>query len=239
MTRRAFIALAPMSCVAGPMMFGQNGAGWVPTQLGSTLKEWFDPYALTGLANSDPISTLADSSGNSHTATQSGATRPTYNTSGINSKPAASFSGSQYFNLASPAAITGDLTLFGVVNRATSNQLWFTGSASGYIGMYSDNKVYFAEDTGSAVSVSFTVNGNTIVQLKRASGVVSVRTSKGGSWTTVGTKTGNITPTYFGHTGFGGLSTNGAHGDMIICDTVLGSTNDDLTWDYLKAKWNL
>lgn len=223
-----------------PFFFGQQGTAWSPLSLGSTLKIWFDTASLAGLANADPISSWSDSSGNSHTATQSGSTRPTYNTSAINSKPSGAFSGTQYLNVASPVALTGDFTVFAVVNRLTSTQMWITGSASGYLGIYSgDNKLYFANDSGSASSVAYTVNGDAILQIKRSSNVVSVRNAKGGAWTTVGTKSGTLTTTYYGHTGFGGFSSACKHGDLLICDTVLGSGDDDSAWDYLKTKYGL
>ena len=230
----------PTPADAGPFFFGQNGAtvSWTPTSLGSTLKFWFNPATLS-LNNGDPVSTWSDSSGNSCTATQSGATRPTYNTSAVNSRSGVTGSGSQYFNVASAPVITGDCTAFVAINRSTGNSGFLFGSSGGYIGHYSDNKFYFANDSGSAVSVSFTLNGNAILEMKRSSSVVSIRTSKGGSWTTVGTRSGNATPSFLFHTGFGGLTATASFGDVLLCDTVLGITDDDSTWDYLKTKYGL
>lgn len=65
---------------------------FTPLDLGPAL--WLDASQITGLADTDPISTWPDLSGNSRHATQTGTKRPLYRTGVVNGLPVARFDGS-------------------------------------------------------------------------------------------------------------------------------------------------
>ena len=75
-------------------------AAWTPDELGS-LVGWWDADAITGLSDTDPVSTWSDLSSSGWDATASSGDRPTYRTGVLNSKPIVRFSGSNHLNLGS------------------------------------------------------------------------------------------------------------------------------------------
>lgn len=63
----------------------------------SGLAMWWKADAIGGLSDGDPVSTWADSSGNSRDLTQTGTARPTYKTGILNSLPVVRFDASDDF----------------------------------------------------------------------------------------------------------------------------------------------
>lgn len=113
------------------------GGGVTPRQfLG--LKLWLDASTISGLVDSDPVTTWTDLSGNGNNATQStAAAKPTYKTSVINGRPVVRFDGVDDY-LTSTGVVSGfaaqdqPLTVFTVVKAndiSVNRALWSLGSS--------------------------------------------------------------------------------------------------------------
>lgn len=76
----------------GSTASGGGTITFAPTDV-SGLVLWLKADAITGLSDSDPVSTWTDSSGNSNSATGSGTARPLYKTGILNSLPVVRFDG--------------------------------------------------------------------------------------------------------------------------------------------------
>lgn len=92
----------------------------LPTTDGAVLPQvWFKADSIDGLADGDPVSTWADSTGNNHTATQSNGTyRPTFQTAEMNGLPVVRFATSK-MDIATTVSLNAGWTIFTVVNNAT------------------------------------------------------------------------------------------------------------------------
>jgi hypothetical protein len=115
---------------------GISGSGaastFSPDSIPSLLR-WYKADAITGLNDTDPVSTWPDSSGLALDATQTGADRPTYRTNIVNGKPVVHFPGWDLVNgphMVMPT-LSGVLTMIFVV-RATGAGL--TGGYKPLIG---------------------------------------------------------------------------------------------------------
>src|SRR5688572_5561243 len=75
--------------------FGRRRAGIAPNDpsISASLKRWFKADAITGLADSDPVTTWTDSSGTANVTQATAAKKPTYRTNVINSLPVVRFDG--------------------------------------------------------------------------------------------------------------------------------------------------
>ncbi len=82
-------------------------SGWYPPDK-SGLCVWFKADAISGLNDTDPVSTWPDSSGVFAAATQTGSNRPVYKTNQLNGRPVVSFtsSSSQYMSCGNTIAGT-------------------------------------------------------------------------------------------------------------------------------------
>lgn len=73
---------------------------WSPTDL-TNLVGWWDADSITGLSDTDAVSTWSDNSSSGWNASSSGGNRPTYRTNILNGKPIVRFSGSNHLSLGS------------------------------------------------------------------------------------------------------------------------------------------
>lgn len=88
------LALVISSAFAGTnFIFVSTTADWTPASK-SGLVVWWDASQLTGLSDTDPITSITDYSGNARHATSSGTNRALYKTSVQNGKPGILFDGS-------------------------------------------------------------------------------------------------------------------------------------------------
>lgn len=86
----------PFAAVTASRARPLGAVAFVPTDIAG-LQLWLDASLIVGLADSDPVSTWADASGNGRDATAVDATRPIYKTGIINGKPVVRFDGTDDF----------------------------------------------------------------------------------------------------------------------------------------------
>lgn len=90
--RALLCAMGFVLCVA-MTLGGSPGRAGVITDIGGAMV-WFDAEQINGLADTDPIATWVDGSGNGRNATQALAARqPAYVANGLNNRPVVAFSG--------------------------------------------------------------------------------------------------------------------------------------------------
>lgn len=106
------LAFAPAGVTVGE-------APWSPTMI-TGLQAWFNADAITGLVDSDPLTTWNDTSGNGNHATQGTAGfKPLYKTNVVNTKPAIRFDGTDDV-LTTTASLSYGTTMTAlVVSRST------------------------------------------------------------------------------------------------------------------------
>jgi hypothetical protein len=202
-------------------------------------------------ANGTTITTWYDKSGSGRNATTSGST---YNTAGINGKPAMTLSGTQNFYGSVP--ITGNtLTVFAIVtmnssSSATARIIGLAGDVQGNSD-YSNNS-YITLQRGDA---SFIIQRNSVVVGSSSStsystpylvecwvdGTNEYVTIQSGSTTNIGSaaSTGNfaISAYTIGGNVYGSL--NGFISEIIVYNTSLTTTQRQQIEGYLSWKWGL
>lgn len=135
------------------MMFRRNNAS-APASVDapaaiSGLKLWLKPESLSALSNGDPVSTWEDSSGNGNNLSQTGAARPTYQTSVLNGKAVVRSSGSQYLAAADATNLAYSQVSVFVVGK-------FTNPGAGYRTVASKEQAYgFFKASGSEYLQSY------------------------------------------------------------------------------------
>lgn len=125
---------------AQPQRRAFGGASFVPTDI-ANCTWWVAADRITGLANGDPVSTWADSSGNGKDLTQTLTARPTYRTNVVNGLPTVDFDGVNDC-MATAATVTVQEIFF--VARYKGGATWATSyqgiltAASGFTGDSAD-----------------------------------------------------------------------------------------------------
>lgn len=168
------------------------GGGVTPRQfLG--LKLWLDASTISGLVDSDPVTTWTDLSGNGNDATQStAAAKPTYKTNIINGRPVVRFDGVDDY-LSSTGVVSGfaaqdqPLTVFAVVKAndiSVNRAIWSLGSSGSnypylwhYIAATSPN--YNATRRDDAASATKDFPTNAVPGATTASAVVTTVSTTG------------------------------------------------------------
>lgn len=157
---------------AGPSGVGVGGGGgaWLPTVLGSALRAWYKTDILTG-SNTDPQSTIVDSSGNGFDLTQAGTLRATLAAADLNSLNTLRFTAASFQRYPISASVMNGLssgsvyivykgvataTNYGLLNIGTS------GNDSHY--PFSDNNFY--NDFGSTVRKSCGAATNSVTSYR-------------------------------------------------------------------------
>lgn len=216
---------------------------------------WFDasdPFNNgTVPVNGTTITTWYDKSGSGRNATSSGST---YNTTGINSKPAMTLTGTQNFYGSVP--ITGNtLTIFAIVtmNSSSTTAARIIGLAGDFQGNsdYSNNS-YITLQRGGA---SFIIQRNSVVVGSTSStsystpylvecwvdGTNEYVTIQSGSTTNIGSaaSTGNfaISAYTIGGNVYGSL--NGFISEILVYNTSLTQSDRQKVEGYLSWKWGL
>lgn len=230
------------------------------------LKFWVKADQITGLSDGDPVSTWTDQSGIGNTVTSSGASRPTYKTSILNSLPVVRFAGSHYMNKSSFTGVDGiaGMTVFLVVKQtslATSNTYlskWLY-SSQGSFAIQTDASTtgevmsYVADACGdaggnniSSTTASLTTTFYLIEfvydgSLTNANRVKFYKNTSGLSTAVNGTlPTALTTCTADFEVGrFNNLSRffNGDFGEIIVYNSALSDVDRGLVEVYLNTKW--
>lgn len=119
---------------------GSGGWAAVEPDAISGLQMWLDADAITGLSDSDPVSTWSDQSGNSNDATQAtGANQPLYKTNIVNGKPVVRFDNTND-GMTTPLTLANPYTIVyvGNFNNADANRRAIQGQVQNrFLGPYS------------------------------------------------------------------------------------------------------
>lgn len=219
-----------------------------PTDI-SDIQLWLAADSITGLADTDPISTWPDKSGNGNDATQSGSNRPTFKTADLNGKPVVDFvyGSAQYFVLTNPIPVTTDLTFFFVYKKTASSTLTpiagATTDANGYPSLYewSDNYGYFGFN-GNNVSYALTnLNGvYGYITLQSESGLDSVwRNGVNITVNTFAVATSTVSLQHIGRVGSGGQYSLGQIAEIIVYDRKITTVERQQVESYIATKYAL
>jgi hypothetical protein len=233
---------------------------WRPTEISTAL--WLDAEdASTITLNGSTVSQWNDKSGNGRNATQAtAASQPGYNTSGINSKPALTWSGANNIFLDTPAWSLAPNRKYATVAVAASptwgggnryGRIWVSrsGYPQGYLGQ--------GELAGTALAIAGTtltdtfrsgVSGTNILSssfgttglaadsfdISVNGGTSSVRLNNTGALGTTGVRIGaDLTVTN------GGNTWDGQIGEIIIISGDLTLADRQRLEGYLAWKWGL
>lgn len=234
---------------------------WTPSNMGAELLQWLKADAITGLADTDPVTTWLDSSSNARNVTGSGTTRPRYLASDINGFPAVNFDGVDDLMSSSSYTLSGQRATMVVVCKldtlknynpvlqvhSTSTPtyngrvLWVNcySNGSGYAG--SNNYIAYSASSISTSPVVMTVgNSDLTAAFLRLNGVGISATSPSYSATP---PVANYSGTAYTHLGDGGAGLgsgryfDGSIAEMILCD----HTYCDYVWveGYLAHKYSI
>ena len=214
-----------------------HAAVFSPTGIAG-LQLWLKADSLA-LTDGDPVSTWADSSGNSNNATSSGASRPTYKAAILGGKPVVRFSSSASNYLVSSLARTQPYTVIIVSKQvAVATQAVIDGSVlnSGVL-VYQfgalDQYAGSVLSTGSIATTSFLVisaifcgvtSSMYVNGTLKISGTIGLANTTG---TTIGCAGGFIEPL------------DGDIAELLVYNSVLGSTDRGNVETFLKTKYGL
>ena len=246
-----------MTMLINPYAFGAGAAppAFAPDDI-SGLEVWYDADAITGLSDTDPVTSWSDGSANGRTLTQGTANRqPAYVASAKNGKPGVDFDGSDYLATAAFALpITDAYTAFvvGYIDSAASPlgntpYNWLSVNTNRLLThmAYNNGSTYI--DCGDAASggrYSFTtpasVVGNWNITRITRDGANSAYVENG---TTLGSTTGltdaldtGSASLYVGSTGSSGFF-DGRICELILYNRALTASEIDDVETYLAAKY--
>lgn len=242
----------PRAQAINPFFFGQTG-GFLPTNF-SGCKLWLDATQITGVADGNTVQTPSDYSGNSNTVTQAtSGSRATYRTSGINSRPALEFDGTDDYYSGSHtwASSVSGFTVFVVLktDSATANQCAlitdaqdirfqqfsnarYTGIGAANYGSVANSStsgqymslVYDGSQSGNANRLKLYIGG--AQQTLSFSGTIPATSN---AQTTLVVGRYNTTSPYW----------DGMIGEVIGYNRALSSTERTAVESYLAGKWGL
>ena len=209
------------------------------------LKVWFKADAITTLADSDPLGSWTDSSGNGNNATQGSATlKPLFKANIQNSLPGVLFDGSNDTMSFNVQSLTGDFDVFVVMKNtdAVSGSVVLTrlgnsfnyafltpAAARGGISGGSDLDNTYAVVTGSVAA---------LLQLNRTG--TNYTAGKNGTLNPTPTVVGSNTQSFNilgGYPDAPTLSMEGYVFEVLIYDGTLTSGQRASIVSYLSAKW--
>lgn len=222
-----------------------TSGAWTPTTPGVTLRQWNAPEQLSG-SNNDPITTWTAAAGKNLSNT-GGTTRPLLKTGGPHSNLYLAFDGSddyvmganwvaaqaQPFTAAYAFRVDQAAPYQGYIadgNNSANRMAFYSGSSTSTTRMYASvNEVVCAAQDTSWHTMILKWNG-----------VFSAYAQDGSTFTTVSATPGSDTVN--GVTvgsAYGGNLVNGkiSFGELMIYDTILGSTDLSSLGSYLTARW--
>lgn len=228
---------------------------WSPDNMGEELLQWLKADAITGLSDTDPVTTWIDSSPNSRDVAGSGTARPLYLSNQINALPAVNFDGSNDVLSSSQYTLAGQRVAMVVVCKFdslknynpvmqvhststptyTGRVLWVNGysDGAGYAG--SNNYMSFAVGTLSTSALLLTVGHSDLTgAFVRKNGVALQAGSGSYIWTP---PVSNYSGPAFTHLGDGGAGLgagrfyDGSIAECVLCDCSY--------CDYLWVEWYL
>lgn len=123
---------------------------------------WWDATQITGLANNAPVATWPDLSANGHNLTQgTGASQPTYVTSGVNTHAGVAFNGSQFLATAALTLAQPFTMLLVLVQTSAGNQVVVDNASGGNFNFKTDT-VNFVEKWDVFAGGSNDLEGGTV-----------------------------------------------------------------------------
>lgn len=239
--RPAYMPIAALSPAAA--------ASWTPSLL--TTKAWWDAAdGATLTIVSGKISAWADKSGNGYTASQGTAgNRPAYDATGINGQPAILYTANPQTLTASTLSAAANVSTHYAAVRIDSvaayRPILYSDAAAGYALRFTSTNGYLVLESAAAHTIGTATSSN-LGTLPYVAVVGCVYDQPSGAFSLYvnGTLTGSGTDTYgfAGSTGVeigwdGGGSFNGEIGEIVRCDSTLGTTDRQKLEGYLAWKW--
>lgn len=218
---------------------GGGGGAFTPLQLPSLIA-WYDADAITGLSDTDSVTTWSDESGNGWDLGQATAgNKPTYRTGILNSKPVVRFDGTDDFMHNDNFNLGGQNTIIVVyANRTGTNGSLFSNDSAN--GPLQRDTTSFYHGSQPSITTTSLNSSNLYVALfdwNRRSHQVRLDSAVAGS----ALGTGDISGTTFkiGARGTGSEFLNGDIAEVIVCGTVLGGNDLSNVESYLTTKWGI
>lgn len=204
------------------------------------LVAWYDADAITGLSDTDPVTTWNDLSGNGWNLGQStAAAKPLYRTGILNSKPVLRFDGTDDFMVNSDFNLGGQMTIIVVyANRTGGNGSLFSNDVAN--GPLQRETSTFYHGSQPAITTTSLNLSNLYVALfdwDRRSHQVRLDGAVAGSALGTGDATGTTFKIGARSTGIEFL--NGDIAEVIVCATLLGGNDLANVESYLTTKWGL
>lgn len=204
------------------------------------LKLWLKADAITGLVDTDPVTTWPDSSGLGNDATQAtAAKKPTYQTNELNGKPVVRFDGTDDF-LGTLLAWMPLVTVFvGYMNRAGVNGSFIGTNASS--GPLLRNQAMFPSDAGSSFALTGTLNANRLLTLAWNYTTDNYKVYLDGILDTTGTVLHSNTTEALeiGTNRSNGEFLNGDIAEVIIYDSILSEVDRNALGGYIESKYGI
>jgi hypothetical protein len=233
---------------------GEFTSGWTPTQITTSL--WLDAAdASTITLNSTTVSQWNDKSGNSRNFSQATAgNQPTYQASGINSKPSVAFTGSNdNFMTASSVLSSGSTagSIFWVQTTEADpstnannfgsliSQDWGSDAFANHV-PYTDGNIYFAGFSTSRPNVgnpSSSLVNPRILSHQSTNGSVAFYIDGSSLFTSASNTFSN--PATTKRIGQAGSQFTGQVAELIVLSNIPTTTERQLIEGYLAWKWGL
>lgn len=231
-----------------------SGSTFSPSDI-SGLKIWLKADSLV-LSNNDPVTTWADSSGNSNDVTQGSAgAKPTYKTNIHNGKPSLSFDGGDSLanaSLSATVSLNTGCTIFVVFSHTIGSSLgsWkyiqrIDSSVSGYLILCSPNGNAGGEDeawvdVNGTTAARFTGLNDGVAHILgiKYSGTVATPYIDGTAGSTVsGTISNAANRLYIGSNNAGSENFNGYISEYIAYNSQLSDADRQSVEGYLRSKY--
>lgn len=221
-------------------------APFTPSSI-SGLHAWWKADAITGLSDGGNIATWPDSGPNGYTLDQPFSRYAIYKTGIVNGLPVGRFSSSNARNATASSSLTST-TLFAVVRpTTTTGQQTIRGAdASGGLQFrLSSGKVNLTKQgvavigTGATTLSTSTFSVVAATYVDTTSWVVYLNGASDGSGSHAQTLTAAKTTTVGANSLFGGEDFGGDIAEVIVYDSVLGSTDRSAVTAYLGTKYGI
>jgi hypothetical protein len=200
---------------------------------------WLDANQITGLSDSDAVTTWEDKSGNGNDFTQ-GVTleQPSYQTNIQNGLPAVFFDTATADGMIGTSSVAAPCTVFVVYSyesASSANRRAVQGANNWLIGPYSNTHQYYNGGFIAGPSVTQGVFVYARAEQTSTNGYFWVDGSSQGS------NSGTTAPGVF-HLGAEGAFSeplDGYIGEVIVYNTQLSAANSASVESYLSGKWNI
>lgn len=215
-------------------------AGFDPASI-TSLALWLDASQLTGLADTDPVSSWTDLSGNGRHVTQADSgKRPVYRTSWQNGLPAVVFDGSDDFLRVTGLTLNQPNTILVVGKSTTNNTAIFDGDDSSHTHqVYRRGTGSWAMFAGTLLDSALAANGNWHLRTAKFQGATSYLRLDGAEIAAGAAGAQNLDAITVGGFFDGTGALNGDVGELLVYNAALSAGDLAAAEAYLRGKWGV